>query len=51
MCDNINAHEDLIKITTFCEYRCVMHEVMSVIKEAHNVERKRRKTKERSVMT
>ena len=24
VCDFINAHEDLITITTFCEYRVVM---------------------------
>ena len=40
----INAHEDLIHITTFGEYKEVMKKVMKVIKEAHNVERKRRQT-------
>ena len=40
----INAHEDLIHITTFGEYKEVMMKVMSVIREAHNVERKRRQT-------
>ena len=44
VCDFINGHEDLIHITTFSEYRAVMKEVMLVIKEAHNVERKRRRT-------
>ena len=50
MCNYINAHEDLITITTFGEYRAVMKKVMMVIKEAHNTERKRRQTskKERS---
>ena len=50
VCDFINAHEDIITITTFGEYRVVMKKVMKVIKEAHNVERKRRLTslKERS---
>ena len=42
VCDFINAHEDLIQIATFGEYKKVMKKVMSVIKEAHNVERKRR---------
>ena len=44
MCDFINAHEDLIKISTFGEYRIVMRNVSKVIKEAHNRERKRRQT-------
>ena len=44
MCDFINAHEDLIQITTFGEYRDAMRRVMKVIKEAHNVEKKRRQT-------
>ena len=44
MCDFINSHEDLITIKTFGEYREVMRKVMKVIKEAHNVERKRRQT-------
>ena len=43
VCDFINAHED-IKITSLGEYRVVMLKVMRVIKEAHNVERKRRQT-------
>ena len=44
VCDFINAHEDLIHITTFGEYRAVMRRVIRVIKEAHNAERKRRQT-------
>ena len=44
VCDFLNAHGDIIHITAFGEYRCVK-KVMSVIKEAHNVERKRRQTK------
>ena len=44
VCNYINAHEDLIQITTFGEYRVVMRKVMRVIKEAHNVERKRRQS-------
>ena len=44
VCDYINAHEDLIHITTFSEYQVVMRKVMVVIKEAHIVERKRRQT-------
>ena len=43
-CDYISAHEEVIHITTFGEYRDVMKKVMGVIKEAHNVERKRRQT-------
>ena len=42
VCDYINAHDDLICITSSGEYRKVMLKVMWVIKEAHNVERKRR---------
>ena len=44
VCGFINAHEDLVQIKTFGEYRAVMRKVMRVIKEAHNVERKRRQT-------
>ena len=44
VCNFINAHEDLIAITTFGEYRVVMNKVMRVIKEAHNVEKKRRQS-------
>ena len=44
VCDFINSHEDLIHITTFGEYREAMKKVIKVIKEAHNVERKRRRT-------
>ena len=35
VCGFINAHESLINITTFGEYRSVMKKVMLVIKEAH----------------
>ena len=44
VCDYINSNEDLISITTFREYREVMKKVIKVIREAHNVERKRRQT-------
>ena len=44
MRDFINAHEEIISITTLGEYRVVMKKVMKVIKEARNDERKRRKT-------
>ena len=44
VCNYINAHEDIITIATFGEYREVMKKVMRVIKEAHNTERKRRQT-------
>ena len=44
MCDFINAHEDIIRITTFGEYREVMQQAMRVIKETHSIERKRRQT-------
>ena len=44
VCDFINAHDDLITITSFGEYRGVMRKVMRVIKEAHNTQRKRRQT-------
>ena len=40
VCDYINAHEELIQITSVEEYRTVMKKMMRVIKEAHNVERK-----------
>ena len=43
VCNFINAHEELIQITSFGEYRMVMNKVMRVIKEAHNTERKRRR--------
>ena len=42
VCDFINTHEEIIHITTFGEYRHVKRKVMNVIKEANNVERKRR---------
>ena len=44
VCDFINTHEGLVKISTFGEYRAVMRKVMRVIKEAYNMERKRRQT-------
>ena len=44
VCDYINSHEDLIHIASFGEYRDVMKKVMKVIKEAHNVERKRKQS-------
>ena len=44
VCDFINAHEDIITITTFGEYRDVMRKVTNVIREANNVERRRRQT-------
>ena len=44
VCDYINSHEEIIHITTFRDYRDVMKKVMGVIREAHNVERKRRHT-------
>ena len=44
MCNYINAHEELIQITSFREYREVMRNVMRVIKEAHNTEKKRRQS-------
>ena len=42
MCDYINAHDDLINIASFKEYRVVMRKVMMVIKKAHNTGKKRR---------
>ena len=44
VCDFIYAHENLIHITTFGEYRVVMLKVMRVIKEAHNSDGKRKQT-------
>ena len=49
VCDFINAHEDLIQIKSFGEYRVVMKKVTRVIKEAHNTERKRRHTTKKKV--
>ena len=46
----INAREDLIRITSFGDYRDVMQEVMRVIKGMHNVERKRRRFSRRMKM-
>ena len=42
VCNFINAHDDLIRITTFGEYKVVMKKVMNEIKEDDNVEQKRR---------
>ena len=42
VCQYINTYTELISITSFSEYRTVMRKVMKVIKEAHNLERKRR---------
>ena len=44
VCDFINAHDDLITITSFAEYKVAMKKVTKVIKEAHLVERKRRQS-------
>ena len=44
VCNFINSREDLIHITSFREYKEVMVKVMRVIKEAVNVEKKRRQT-------
>ena len=44
VCDFINAHEELVHITSFGENRDVMRKVMKVIKEAYNTKRKRRQS-------
>ena len=44
VCNFINAREGLIGIKSFGEYREVMRKVVKVIKEANNVEKKRRQT-------
>ena len=44
VCVFINTHEELVNITSFREYKEVMRKVIRVIKEAHNMERKRRQT-------
>ena len=44
VCDFINTHEDLIRITSFGDYRVVMNKIMRVIKEAHIMEKKKRQT-------
>ena len=49
VCDFINAHDDLINITSFGEYRGVMRKAMRVMKEAHNTQRKRRQTGEKKM--
>ena len=43
-CVTSSTHEDLVNITTFGQYRKVMGKVMRVIREAYNVEKKRRQT-------
>ena len=43
MCDFINAHEVLIPITTFGDYKVVMLKAMKVIGEANLDEMKRRR--------
>ena len=40
MCHFINAHDDLIRITSFGEYREVMRKVMRVIREPTTLRRK-----------
>ena len=44
MCNFINALEELILITSFCEYKAVTKKATRVIKEPHNTEKKRRQT-------
>ena len=44
MCNYKNAHEDIIRISSFGEYRDVMKKVMRAVKEAYNVEKRRRQT-------
>ena len=44
MCDFIDIFEVIITIETIGEYRDVMRKVMKAIKEAHNVQKKRRET-------
>ena len=41
LCDLINTHDDLVRITSFREYREAMNRVMMVIKEAHNREKQK----------
>ena len=50
MCDYINAHEELVNITSLGEYRVAMKKVMRVIKGVHNVERKRRQSSRKKKM-
>ena len=40
VCNHINAHEDIIRISSFGEYRDVMKKVMRVFKESYNVEKR-----------
>ena len=44
MCDFVNIHDDLIRISTVGEYRVVMRKVSKVIIEANNTEPERRQT-------
>ena len=44
VCDFIDIFEVIINIETIGEYRDVMRKVMKAIKEAHNVQKKRRET-------
>ena len=50
VCDFIDAHEDLIHITSFGEYKKVMKNVMA-IREAGNVEQKRSQTSRKKDVT
>ena len=49
VCDFIDANDVTIQITTFDKYRIVM-KLMKVIREAHNVERKRRQSEQNSFL-
>ena len=42
MCDFIYIHEVIIHTTSFEEYRVVMRMAMTVVKEVHDVERKKK---------
>ena len=44
VCDFINPHDDIVQITSLGEVTSLMKNVMMVIKEVHNMERKRRQT-------
>ena len=47
VCNYINTYEEIVRITTFGEYREVMRKVVKVIKEASTVEKKRRQSARR----
>ena len=49
VCDFINTHDDIIQITTFGGNRNVIWNAMMVVKEAHNVERKRMQTAKKAI--